>query len=125
MSPADRAVDPPGTASRSITTASTPASFAAPPPQIPAAPAPTMSKGTRAPHSAVGSNLTAFMKQSFQARRDGAMAGSSAADKACARKQMSAPRGPRRRRPVWHGHFADDPFEAACDARELVGIDLV
>src|SRR5215831_10614641 len=61
MSPADRAVDPLGTASRSITTASTPASFAASAPQIPAAPAPMISSGTRVSHFPAESKLTALM----------------------------------------------------------------
>ena len=46
MSPADRAVEPEGTASRSTTTASMPSSFAASAAQRPAAPAPTISTGT-------------------------------------------------------------------------------
>jgi hypothetical protein len=61
ISPADSAVDPPGTASRSITTASTPASFAANAAQIPAAPAPMISSGTRASHFPAESKLTALM----------------------------------------------------------------
>src|SRR5215475_4642609 len=61
MSPADKAVDPLGTASRSITTASTPASFAASAPQIPAAPAPMISSGTRVSHFPAESKLTALM----------------------------------------------------------------
>src|SRR5262245_26268717 len=61
MSPAERAVDPLGTASRSITTASTPASFAASAPQIPAAPAPMISSGTRVSHFPSESKLTALM----------------------------------------------------------------
>ena len=46
MSPADSAVEPAGTASRSMTTASMPASFAASAAHSPAAPAPTISSGT-------------------------------------------------------------------------------
>jgi hypothetical protein len=46
MSPADRAVEPAGTASRSITHGSMPASFAASAAHNPAAPAPTINSGT-------------------------------------------------------------------------------
>ena len=46
MSPAESAVEPDGTSSRSMTTASMPDSFAASAAQSPAAPAPTMMSGT-------------------------------------------------------------------------------
>ena len=45
----------------SITTASTPASFSASAAQIPAAPAPMISSGTRASHFPAESKLTALM----------------------------------------------------------------
>src|SRR5262245_44836931 len=69
MSPADRAVDPLGTASRSISTASTPASFAASAPQIPAAPAPIISSGTRVSQFPAESKLTALMRHHSKAAR--------------------------------------------------------
>ena len=50
ISPAESAVEPDGTSSRSTTTASTPASFAASAAHNPAAPAPTMTSGTRVPN---------------------------------------------------------------------------
>jgi hypothetical protein len=52
MRPAESAVEPDGTASRSMTMGSTPASFAVSAAHSPAAPPPTISSGTRVSTSA-------------------------------------------------------------------------
>src|SRR6202030_1545621 len=61
MTPPDSAVEPLGTASRSITTASTPASLAARAAQSPAAPAPMIRSGARAFHSPTEPNSTVLI----------------------------------------------------------------
>src|SRR5262245_58931492 len=58
MRPAESAVEPDGTSSRSMTTASIPASFAASAAHRPAAPAPTMTSGTRMSKSSVAETTT-------------------------------------------------------------------
>ena len=59
----DKAVDPLGTSSRSITTGSTPASLAASAAQRPAAPAPMISSGTSLSKSTSSDGLTLVMAQ--------------------------------------------------------------
>ena len=58
IKPADNAVDPRGTASRSSTATSAPASHAASAAQRPAAPAPTMTRGALAAKPPAGTGFT-------------------------------------------------------------------
>src|SRR5262245_36752413 len=61
MSPADSAVEPAGTASRSITIGSMPASFALSAAHRPAAPAPRISSGTRVWNFSFSATTTALI----------------------------------------------------------------
>src|SRR5262245_39127260 len=63
MSPADSAVEPDGTASRSITTGATPDSRAASAAHRPAAPAPTISSGTWASKTTSRDDRTSLMRR--------------------------------------------------------------
>ena len=62
MSPADSAVDPDGTASRSITTGSMPASLKVSAAISPAAPAPTISTGTSLSNSTSSDERTSLIR---------------------------------------------------------------
>ena len=102
MSPADSAVEPDGTASRSITTGSTPASLAASAAHRPAAPAPMISTGTSLSKSTSSDGCTLIRRRPrpASARRDAVRRRPRASRRSrCARRRdrPPPPRSPRRR----------------------------